>query len=239
MTRRCLLQITHAPAGAARHGTTTTASLPPPRSRSFSSTPEQRQREAEGVSACAYVADRHGRWGGGAGQQVPYDLRLLWQQRWPPQGVRRRRPRARPRAGERAHAGRVQYRASPRPPCASAGWPATATVVLLEPFESFLALVADRRVLSCPCLLPLAVNRNVQVRRGVNLVYGGGSIGLMGVIARTVDDGGCRVLGYVPAGCRACLQFHSTFFSVRPSPAPFLNTLRVPVCFWSVRSFAG
>jgi predicted Rossmann-fold nucleotide-binding protein len=46
----------------------------------------------------------------------------------------------------------------------------------------------------------------VQVRRGINLVYGGGSIGLMGVIARTVRDGGCHVLGY-PAALAA-----STFF---------------------------
>lgn len=38
----------------------------------------------------------------------------------------------------------------------------------------------------------------VQVRRGVDLVYGGGSIGLMGLIARTVLDGGRRVVGYVP-----------------------------------------
>jgi hypothetical protein len=35
------------------------------------------------------------------------------------------------------------------------------------------------------------------VRRGVDLVYGGGSIGLMGLIARTVLDGGRRVVGYV------------------------------------------
>ncbi|RLM97707.1 lysine decarboxylase-like protein [Panicum miliaceum] len=36
------------------------------------------------------------------------------------------------------------------------------------------------------------------VRRGISLVYGGGSIGLMGVIARTVRDGGCHVLGVIP-----------------------------------------
>ncbi|PWZ17593.1 putative cytokinin riboside 5'-monophosphate phosphoribohydrolase LOGL7 [Zea mays] len=42
------------------------------------------------------------------------------------------------------------------------------------------------------------------VRRGINLVYGGGSIGLMGVIARTVRHGGCHVLGYDAAGYRAC-----------------------------------
>jgi len=46
----------------------------------------------------------------------------------------------------------------------------------------------------------------VQVRRGINLVYGGGSIGLMGVIARTVRDGGCHVLGYLPR-----LQLHLFF----------------------------
>ncbi|TVU20428.1 hypothetical protein EJB05_36636 [Eragrostis curvula] len=39
---------------------------------------------------------------------------------------------------------------------------------------------------------------NELVRRGINLVYGGGSIGLMGVIARTVRDGGCGVLGVIP-----------------------------------------
>ncbi|KAL5202157.1 hypothetical protein ABZP36_013109 [Zizania latifolia] len=36
------------------------------------------------------------------------------------------------------------------------------------------------------------------VRRGVDLVYGGGSIGLMGLIARTVLGGGCRVVGVIP-----------------------------------------
>ncbi|XP_048564080.1 probable cytokinin riboside 5'-monophosphate phosphoribohydrolase LOGL1 [Triticum urartu] len=36
------------------------------------------------------------------------------------------------------------------------------------------------------------------VTRGVDLVYGGGSIGLMGLIAQTVLDGGCRVLGVIP-----------------------------------------
>lgn len=36
----------------------------------------------------------------------------------------------------------------------------------------------------------------LQVARGINLVYGGGSVGLMGLIAQTVLDGGCSVLGY-------------------------------------------
>lgn len=35
----------------------------------------------------------------------------------------------------------------------------------------------------------------LQVERRIDLVYGGGSIGLMGLIAQTVYDGGCDVLG--------------------------------------------
>lgn len=37
----------------------------------------------------------------------------------------------------------------------------------------------------------------LQVRRKMDLVYGGGSIGLMGLVSQTVYDGGCHVLGYV------------------------------------------
>ncbi|XP_044463482.1 cytokinin riboside 5'-monophosphate phosphoribohydrolase LOG8-like isoform X1 [Mangifera indica] len=36
------------------------------------------------------------------------------------------------------------------------------------------------------------------VRRKIELVYGGGSVGLMGLISRTVHDGGCHVLGIIP-----------------------------------------
>ncbi|GAB2225185.1 hypothetical protein Droror1_Dr00005976 [Drosera rotundifolia] len=35
------------------------------------------------------------------------------------------------------------------------------------------------------------------VARGVGLVYGGGSIGLMGLVSQTVHRGGGHVLGYV------------------------------------------
>nr|XP_019704701.1 cytokinin riboside 5'-monophosphate phosphoribohydrolase LOG-like [Elaeis guineensis] len=34
--------------------------------------------------------------------------------------------------------------------------------------------------------------------RGINLVYGGGSNGLMGAIARIVHDKGCHVKGFIP-----------------------------------------
>lgn len=37
----------------------------------------------------------------------------------------------------------------------------------------------------------------LQVKRNIDLVYGGGSVGLMGLISQRVYDGGCHVLGYV------------------------------------------
>ncbi|GER35405.1 cytokinin riboside 5'-monophosphatephosphoribohydrolase LOG [Striga asiatica] len=39
---------------------------------------------------------------------------------------------------------------------------------------------------------------NELVRRKINLVYGGGSVGLMGLISQRVYDGGCHVLGVIP-----------------------------------------
>ncbi|KAJ6896082.1 hypothetical protein NC651_022342 [Populus alba x Populus x berolinensis] len=36
------------------------------------------------------------------------------------------------------------------------------------------------------------------VRRKIDLVYGGGSVGLMGLISQTVFNGGCHVLGVIP-----------------------------------------
>jgi hypothetical protein len=36
----------------------------------------------------------------------------------------------------------------------------------------------------------------VQVARGIDLVYGGGSIGLMGLVSQAVYDGGRHVIGY-------------------------------------------
>ncbi|PKU82543.1 Cytokinin riboside 5'-monophosphate phosphoribohydrolase LOG8 [Dendrobium catenatum] len=35
------------------------------------------------------------------------------------------------------------------------------------------------------------------VDRKINMIYGGGSIGLMGLISQTIVDGGCHVLGLV------------------------------------------
>ncbi|KAF7817372.1 cytokinin riboside 5'-monophosphate phosphoribohydrolase LOG8 [Senna tora] len=36
------------------------------------------------------------------------------------------------------------------------------------------------------------------VKRKIDLVYGGGSVGLMGLISQRVYDGGCHVLGIIP-----------------------------------------
>ncbi|XP_022140765.1 cytokinin riboside 5'-monophosphate phosphoribohydrolase LOG8 isoform X2 [Momordica charantia] len=39
---------------------------------------------------------------------------------------------------------------------------------------------------------------NELVERKIDLVYGGGSVGLMGLVSKTVYDGGCHVLGIIP-----------------------------------------
>ncbi|KAL0907032.1 hypothetical protein M5K25_025570 [Dendrobium thyrsiflorum] len=42
------------------------------------------------------------------------------------------------------------------------------------------------------------------IDRKIDLIYGGGSVGLMGLISHTVFNGGCNVLGIIP---RALLQY--------------------------------
>lgn len=37
----------------------------------------------------------------------------------------------------------------------------------------------------------------MKVSRNIDLVYGGGSIGLMGLVSQAVHDGGRHVIGYV------------------------------------------
>ncbi|KAK9123347.1 hypothetical protein Sjap_012949 [Stephania japonica] len=36
------------------------------------------------------------------------------------------------------------------------------------------------------------------VERKMDLIYGGGSVGLMGLVSKSVSDGGCNVLGVIP-----------------------------------------
>ncbi|XP_010242268.1 PREDICTED: cytokinin riboside 5'-monophosphate phosphoribohydrolase LOG8-like [Nelumbo nucifera] len=40
------------------------------------------------------------------------------------------------------------------------------------------------------------------VKRKIDLVYGGGSVGLMGLISQRVYDGGCHVLGVIPTALK-------------------------------------
>ncbi|KAH7424976.1 hypothetical protein KP509_11G035200 [Ceratopteris richardii] len=41
------------------------------------------------------------------------------------------------------------------------------------------------------------------VNRKINLIYGGGSVGLMGIVSKTVFDGGCHVTGVIPRALTA------------------------------------
>lgn len=51
---------------------------------------------------------------------------------------------------------------------------------------------------TCPLIFALACLWMVymQVERGIDLVYGGGSIGLMGLVSHAVHEGGRHVIGF-------------------------------------------
>lgn len=53
-----------------------------------------------------------------------------------------------------------------------------------------------------------------QVERKIDLVYGGGSVGLMGLISQTVFSGGCHVLGYAAAFAPKFMAFKQIYISV-------------------------
>ena len=46
-------------------------------------------------------------------------------------------------------------------------------------------------------LLCVAALGECMVKNKINLIYGGGTVGLMGAIAKTVADGGCEVTGFL------------------------------------------
>ncbi|XP_021289433.1 cytokinin riboside 5'-monophosphate phosphoribohydrolase LOG7 isoform X2 [Herrania umbratica] len=46
--------------------------------------------------------------------------------------------------------------------------------------------------------LSLSVSLSLCVERRIDLVYGGGSVGLMGLVSQAVHDGGRHVLGVIP-----------------------------------------
>lgn len=53
------------------------------------------------------------------------------------------------------------------------------------------------------------------VERRIDLVYGGGSVGLMGLVSKTVHEGGCHVLGVIPKALMAHEISGETFGEVR------------------------
>ena len=52
----------------------------------------------------------------------------------------------------------------------------------------------------------------LQVERRIDLVYGGGSVGLMGLVSQAVHDGGRHVLGFVSLSLSLSLSFFVLVF---------------------------
>lgn len=49
----------------------------------------------------------------------------------------------------------------------------------------------------------------LKVERRINLVYGGGSVGLMGLVSQAVHDGGRHVIGFVSSSLYLSLPPHT------------------------------
>ncbi|KAG6508705.1 hypothetical protein ZIOFF_034085 [Zingiber officinale] len=69
-----------------------------------------------------------------------------------------------------------------------------------------------------------------MVNRRISLIYGGGSVGLMGMISQAVYDGGCHVLGVIPKALVPIEEdmglpffFPSFVVSVQFSPLAFVS----------------
>ena len=61
-----------------------------------------------------------------------------------------------------------------------------------------LACFRERTMSACLFSLNFKKKSHIlvfQVERGIDLVYGGGSIGLMGLVSHAVHDGGRHVIG--------------------------------------------
>ncbi len=60
------------------------------------------------------------------------------------------------------------------------------------------------------------------VKNKINLIYGGGNVGLMGTVAKTVADGGCQVTGFLPeffvTRSKYCRMFSFTTNNVLSDP---------------------
>ena len=64
----------------------------------------------------------------------------------------------------------------------------------------------------------------LQVERRIDLVYGGGSVGLMGLVSQAVHDGGRHVLGFVFS---LFFLFHGLLVFKRQASLYFLFNLKV------------
>ena len=58
------------------------------------------------------------------------------------------------------------------------------------------------------------------MKNKINLIYGGGMLGLMGTVAKTVADGGCEVTGFLPEFfvTRSKQKFQPIFFYIYNNP---------------------
>lgn len=74
-------------------------------------------------------------------------------------------------------------------------------------FYGFITCFLPRvsRVIFCNSCLNIYMYL-LKVERRIDLVYGGGSVGLMGLISQAVHDGGRHVLGYVVYICTLSLS---------------------------------
>lgn len=59
--------------------------------------------------------------------------------------------------------------------------------------------------------LSIIVNGFLKVSRNIDLVYGGGSIGLMGLVSQAVHEGGRHVIGYITLSLFTLLLLLSAF----------------------------
>lgn len=68
--------------------------------------------------------------------------------------------------------------------------------ILNSRFPTFHWSCSHFKILPCFRDTTLWFAHPPQVKRGIDLVYGGGSIGLMGTVAQAVQDAGGHVIGY-------------------------------------------
>jgi predicted Rossmann-fold nucleotide-binding protein len=67
------------------------------------------------------------------------------------------------------------------------------------------------------------------LKRNISLIYGGGSCGIMGVIAKTVHEGGGNVQGIIPTFFLGLLiEFNPTRYSTGVCTTEYRKNLHVP-----------